>query len=322
MTFAIKAAKISPIMTAPYFTMATINLRLTTCRMGLFLALFSAFLPVLCRAAENAPAAPGAPPPAVSAPATTPAPAPSSPVTIATPSPAKEAAPEAPLLDMTLGAQTPVVVELFSSQACIFCPRADRFFSSLIKNPHIIGLACHINYFDVVSGSLARPFCTARQAAYMDVLSGGPSYTPEIVVQGQKELVGYRTNDISAAISAAAAGGVLPLGIQAAPAKEAGDTYILTLPEGAAGDTVAGTIVVAVYDRPHTLTVADGRNKGQKMVYYNIVSALDHSRTWPAGQKSLTIKQPLAGDNAGFAVLIQDLTSGKISAAGKFEPQS
>ena len=45
--------------------------------------------------------------------------------------------------------KAPVVVELFSSQACVFCPRADRLFADLLKQDNVIGLACHVDYFDV-----------------------------------------------------------------------------------------------------------------------------------------------------------------------------
>ena len=36
--------------------------------------------------------------------------------------------------------ESPVIVELFSSQACVFCPNADNFFKDLITKAGIYGV--------------------------------------------------------------------------------------------------------------------------------------------------------------------------------------
>ena len=50
-----------------------------------------------------------------------------------------------PELEMAQEIPKPVVVELFSTQGCMFCPVADRFFIDLLaKAPAVIGLSCHV----------------------------------------------------------------------------------------------------------------------------------------------------------------------------------
>ena len=83
----------------------------------------------------------------------------------------------------------PVVVELFTSKYCPACPAADKVFNSLEQqNPNIIGLSCHVTYFDRGSRKdlYSQVFCDARQNIYkMSVRTGG-IYTPMAIVNGNK----------------------------------------------------------------------------------------------------------------------------------------
>ena len=208
-------------------------------------------------------------------------------------------------------ADGPVVIELFSSQACVFCPRADRLFADLIGQDNVIGLACHVDYFDVKTGSLARTFCSDRQVWYENLLRVGPKYTPQMVLQGYLDAVGYKLDSIVPAMKKAVQSGTALLNIAA----QDGGVYSITLPSDA--KNVQGAVFLALYDKPHSLNIAEGRNKGQKMAYYNIVSAFQEMGSWKPGQKSAVIKPALREGHGGFAVLIQDKATGKIVAAGK-----
>lgn len=213
--------------------------------------------------------------------------------------------------------QGPVVLELFSSQACIFCPRADRLFADIVASqPDVIGLACHVDYFDVKEGSLAQPFCTARQMLYAGTLHAGPSYTPQMVMQGAHDIVGYKIDDVTAGLKLAAQDGVIPLYIMAT-GKE--NEFRIALPDTAPLPVEKAEMILVAYDSPHDVTIAEGRNKGQKMTYVNIVSDIASLGPWPGGnQGTLIAAPPLTDSQAGFALLLQDPKTGKITAAGKF----
>ena len=207
----------------------------------------------------------------------------------------------------------PIVVELYSSQACVFCPQADRLFADILKQPGIIGLACHVDYFDVKKGSLAQSFCTRRQSWYMNLLRAGPNYTPQMVIDGRYDVIGYKTGEVSEAIKRVAASAPLALGI--ASAKDPGG-YTLSWPEGVKKDAENLHLFLAVLDKPRDVTVAEGRNKGQKITYNNIVSGLQDLGAWAGGEKTFTL--PLTAGQSGFAVLLQDVTTGQIVAAGQY----
>ena len=62
-------------------------------------------------------------------------------------------------------ADSPVVVELFSSQGCSSCPPADAFLAELRRLPHVLALTLHVDYWDYLgwkdtlasAGVLAAP---------------------------------------------------------------------------------------------------------------------------------------------------------------------
>ena len=216
-------------------------------------------------------------------------------------------------------ADGPVVLELFSSQACIFCPRADRLFADLVATqPNLIGIACHVDYFDVKQGSLAQAFCTARQTWYERLLRTGPAYTPQMVMQGGIDVIGYKMEEIIAGMKQAAQMPVMPLYIFATD-KE--NEFRVALPDTAGTLGGHAALHLITYDRPHELTIAEGRNKGQKAAYMNIASDFLDLGAWPEGQQGTAVTAPLTDANEGFAALLQDSTTGKIIAAGKFKKE-
>lgn len=241
---------------------------------------------------------------------------------VASPARAQEAMPVPAVDAATLPAPVPgggpVVLELFTSQACVFCPRADRLFADLVSQPNVIGFSCHTDYFDVREGSLARPFCTGRQKEYERLLRAGPLYTPQMVLQGTIEVVAYRMQDVIAAMRKAAQEyPVMPLQIIA---PKDGTEFRVALPDTAAPLPAAAVLYLAVYDRPHDITIAEGRNKGQAVSYAHVASEFRDLGPWPSGQQGVAVAiPPLTDAQEGFALLLQDSATGKILGAGKYD---
>lgn len=230
------------------------------------------------------------------------------------------AAPVAPVTEEALPAdalvlsQGPVVIELFSSQACVFCPRADRLLLDMARQEQVIALACHVDYFDVRTGSLAQPFCSVRQDWYMRTLHAGPNYTPQMVVQGVHDVVGYDIPDLTDALRLAA--GNVPPAISISY-DAAAKRYNIALP--ARGEDRNYRLTLFVYDKDRDVIVSEGRNKGQKMKYVGIVSALEDLGTWnakDADEMQITVERK--DGQQGFVVLAQDEKTGEIGAAGKY----
>lgn len=110
--------------------------------------------------------------------------------------------------------QSPVLVELFTSQGCSSCPPADLEFARLGQglaggatgDVPVITLAYHVDYWNHLGwrDPFASAAWTLRQKAYGEVLEQDTIYTPEIVVQGSAHAVGSRVEAFSDLIKAAA----------------------------------------------------------------------------------------------------------------------
>ncbi len=96
----------------------------------------------------------------------------------------------------------PVVVELFTSQGCSSCPPADALLHDLAKDPNIVALALHVDYWDYIGwkDSFASPEYTERQRNYARVQSERMVYTPQMMINGIEHVVGNRAGAVKAAI--------------------------------------------------------------------------------------------------------------------------
>src|SRR5215471_13889800 len=78
------------------------------------------------------------------------------------------------------------VVELFTSQGCSSCPRADAVLGRLAERDDVVALSLSIDYWDYLGwkDTLASPKFTERQRAYAHTRGDGAIYTPQAVVNG------------------------------------------------------------------------------------------------------------------------------------------
>jgi hypothetical protein len=108
------------------------------------------------------------------------------------------------LLALLLATQ-PVVVELFTSQGCSSCPPADALIRELRKQPNVIPIAYHVDYWNYLGWR--DPFSarewTQRQMQYIHAFNLSSSYTPQIVVSGAREMIGSNEGAVRAAIEEA-----------------------------------------------------------------------------------------------------------------------
>ena len=103
------------------------------------------------------------------------------------------------------GESRPILVELFTSQGCSACVPADALLVKLAKREGLIAISLPITYWDMLGwkDTLASEANTRRQKAYAAAMRRGGGYTPQIVVDGVKDMVGSREDQVEAAIDAA-----------------------------------------------------------------------------------------------------------------------
>lgn len=98
-----------------------------------------------------------------------------------------------------------VVVELFTSQGCSSCPPADALLRELRRDPNVIAIAYHVDYWD--HQGWRDPFSshewTERQRDYVRTMKLPSGFTPQIVVDGTRQMVGSESVEVRTAIAAA-----------------------------------------------------------------------------------------------------------------------
>jgi hypothetical protein len=190
----------------------------------------------------------------------------------------------------------PAVLELFTSQGCSSCPPADALLGQLASEPGIIALAWHVDYWnrfgwrDPYSSAAA----TERQQHYAETLRD-EVYTPALVVNGARMVVGSDTDAVRAAIDAA--GG---FALQVAVHRNATETIAEI---GASGQPV--TAMLATYDPQHVTSIGGGENGGRKLTEYRIVREVTPLGTWDGTPRRLTLPGVAAG--LGAALLVQSV---------------
>lgn len=205
------------------------------------------------------------------------------------------------------------VLILYSSQACAFCPAADRFFARLIAQTDIIGLACHVDYFDVSTGALSEAFCSKRQQRQVAHISGAFVYTPQMIINGRYDVLGHKHQHVSDQLIAAVNKDTV-IRLDITKNQNNKGMYRFTLPQR--DMTGEGSLWLAVYNEPHRLEIAGGANKGRNMQYVHIVSVLKKLGRWDGSAKVVKADLAPRDTHAGFVVLAED-AKGRIQAAGE-----
>ncbi|HTJ62859.1 MAG TPA: DUF1223 domain-containing protein [Alphaproteobacteria bacterium] len=207
------------------------------------------------------------------------------------------------LVTPALADTRPVVVELFTSQGCSSCPPADAVLRDLATKPNVIALGFHVDYWDRLGWKdpLSAPGATERQNAYAAQFRSREIYTPQIVVDGEKALVGSRRDEVFSAVSQAQPE-------NAAPVSFAADNRSVSIGAGKG----SGTVTLVRFARSRTTTIKAGENAGRSLVDANGVIAIARLGAWNGASITIPIDPP--EPDQGIAVLVQ-ATSGKMLGA-------
>jgi hypothetical protein len=189
----------------------------------------------------------------------------------------------------------PVVVELFTSQGCSSCPPADALLTELARNPNILPLAFHVTYWNNLGwrDPFSLEAATDRQRAYQRSLHTDTIYTPQMVIEGQADIVGSDRASVATAIAHATISD---------PAKLTTKTSAQGLQVDIGAGQGEARILLIGYDSQHKTSVARGENAGQNLSETNIVRSLVVLGNWKGQAISLSSPAPTS---ERAAVLLQ-----------------
>lgn len=212
-----------------------------------------------------------------------------------------------PLAAHAAPAKPLVVVELFTSQGCSSCPPADAYLSDLSRNrPDVLPLAFHVTYWNNLGWKDPYSFdaATQRQATYAARFGDG-SYTPEMVVDGRRGLVGSDRSSAEAAIAAAKQVSGTNAAVSAAPA---GTGISINVGAGSGN----ARVLLVGYDPEHSTPVGRGENNGRVLTESNIVRSIQMVGQWNGAPVALNAAMP-AGERA--AVILEAPDGSIVGAA-------
>ena len=207
---------------------------------------------------------------------------------------------------------SPVVVELYTSQGCSSCPPADKILHELAARDDVIALALHVDYWDYIGWKdpFGHPAHAKRQRAYAAAGHRRTIYTPEMIVGGQTDIVGAKAMKLSEAIAKHAA---MPAKVQMALTRE--DDQLVISAQTLAQIKGPMTVHMLRYTPEQTTSITRGENRGKTLVHANVVEGWTVLGDWD-GASPLKMSTDMTGEKP-CVVIIQAQNGGPILAAAR-----
>lgn len=223
-------------------------------------------------------------------------------------------------------ARTPVLVELFTSEGCSDCPPADALLEKLdrtqpVSNAEVVVLSEHVNYWD--DGGWRDPYSlqdvTTRQSDYASRFRLGGPYTPQMVVDGNKEFVGSDEHRAVQVIENEAQVQKVPISLSAIQA-EGESTLAVHVESGPLAPAKSADILLAVADDSDQSNVRHGENAGRNLTHVAVVRTLVKVGTiGPGVAFSRDLKMSTANTNhhdLRIIAFIQETGDGRVLGVG------
>ena len=218
---------------------------------------------------------------------------------------------------ITTSSNNIVVLELFTSQGCSSCPPADRLLSSYANREDIAALSFHVDYWNKLGWKdlFSDHLFSERQENYASS-SGSNVYTPQVIINGEKEMVGSDENKIAQTIKQfqkeQSTSQIIIDEINT-------DNNIVSVTYFLKGKFNNSVINVALVQKKITTSIKAGENKGVTLTNYNVVRNFKTINSFAAEKNATTINLVSGIDKKDLSIILflQDVSSHKIYAAAK-----
>ena len=217
----------------------------------------------------------------------------------------------------TSGDNISPVIELYTSEGCSSCPRADDFLTRLGETMdekfHAVPLAFHVDYWNRLGWEdpFSQAKFTDRQRWIAELNQQGSIYTPELVVTGVETRGGENIVDLVTQTNTKPAQVSILL-----EATSSGDNKVQAnlIIENTSGANKPG-LFVALYENNIVREIKGGENKGRTMHYNYVVRHLSKETTLPEGETSRIFSMKIEPDwnieNLGVAVFVVNNKNGE-----------
>lgn len=234
-----------------------------------------------------------------------------------TSSPAKDAkqlSKSTQLQAATNSAKHVAVLELFTSQGCSSCPPADKLVADFLSKEKVIVLSFHVDYWDRLGWK--DPFSSKeysnRQYSYSSALHS-QVYTPQLIINGQNEMIGSDEAKIVATIQKAQS---KPTLVQLSIKSLATTNGKVRIDFTVLGNTNGAVLNIALVSKKESTDIRAGENSGVQLTNYNVVRNFKTISQVENGDNVAGIEIPpgVDPDNLSVMLFLQD-KGNAISAA-------
>lgn len=198
--------------------------------------------------------------------------------------------------------QSPVLVEMFLSQACNMCPPAAALFPRIAARPDVVALSWHVDYWNMTAseehGRWADPFSdpayTERQKRYnINIRNRSSIYTPQAIVHGEMQTVGASEEKISALIASAPRN-------NGAPVSASLDKGAMRFKIGESAE--GGNAYLVTFRKSAITKITGGKNAGKVFDEVNVVTGMKRLGVVRKRGGEITAPMPENGDGCAFIV--------------------
>ncbi|HEY7305161.1 MAG TPA: DUF1223 domain-containing protein [Bryobacteraceae bacterium] len=235
--------------------------------------------------------------------------------------------------DVREARETPVLVELFTSEGCSSCPPADALLqkldaSSPVPGIRLIVLSEHVDYWngDGWKDPYSSSLFTQRQDAYCRSLNISDPYTPQIIVDGGGELHARTPEQVVQTFQKAAAAQKVVIRI-ASVKVEAATPLVVRGRIGSDGDSEkhnADLYVALALDHAES-QVLRGENTGRHLTHVAVVESLRKVGKMEHGMSlakdfEMKLKPGIDPANIRIVAFLQEPGAGKVLGAALQRP--
>lgn len=219
-------------------------------------------------------------------------------------------------------AQAPRValVELFTSEGCSSCPPADALLAKIagqqVAGSLVVALSEHVTYWNSLGwrDPWSQDLFTERQNAYEDRFHLGSVYTPQVVVNGAREVLGSDAAAVSRAVGETALPAMrLSIG-SITPEAKGPEASIARVTYTLQGDPAGAELYAVVAEDMVSSNVLRGENGGRKLTHVavarNLVD-LGKAGTGTVNTAGVPLPDGLRGGRH-LVLFVQDQRTGKV----------
>lgn len=227
---------------------------------------------------------------------------------------------------VTPASRTPVLLELFTSEGCSSCPPADRLLESLdrtqpIPGAELIVLSEHVDYWNRLGWTdpFSSSLFSARQQEYANRLHRDGVYTPQLVVDGESELVGSDSRQATAAIERALHEQKIAITISKAVRSGNRVTAEIEAPPTPRKNRAA-VLYVVLADSKTQSSVARGENAGRALAHVSVARVFTQVSTLKLDdgftkQIALAVQPGVGVNGLRVVAFLQDPSTGHVLGA-------